>query len=69
MRGQARYVCALVITMALPDLCRADDPLEYVFIDESHRDSKRLKITRACESCRRRKVRLSSRMLSSLLML
>ncbi|CCG81925.1 putative C6 finger domain protein [Taphrina deformans PYCC 5710] len=32
-------------------------PLEFVFIDESQRDSKRLKITRACESCRRRKVR------------
>ena len=30
--------------------------MEYVFVDDLHR-YKRLKVTRACESCRRRKVK------------
>ncbi|ORY80347.1 fungal-specific transcription factor domain-domain-containing protein [Protomyces lactucae-debilis] len=44
-----------------PDMRRADHaaqaPIQFVFIDESSRDSKRSKITRACISCRRRKIK------------
>ncbi|BFZ55941.1 hypothetical protein PYCC9005_002982 [Savitreella phatthalungensis] len=35
----------------------AQGALQYVFVDESERNSKRIKISRACDSCKKRKVR------------